>query len=213
MTSRIKFSNDLKALIEDVITMGSHVYHRLDGITECLSDEDMKNARRIVRDDHFINELEHKINLKAVTMITAESPVATDLRLIIASIKIAMELERISDNVSNLAEVRKRIKINNSKLLLRLNTMEQLTILMLNDVHTAFKEKDNELCLEILERDEDIDRLFVQISTSDILEETDLFISGQCQLCAKYLERIGDHIKNISEHVYFVNTGERLEMR
>jgi phosphate transport system protein len=213
MASRVKFTSELRALVEDVITMGTHVYDRLEGITQCLNEDKMTVARKIVHDDTFINELEHKINLKAVTIITAESPVATDLRLIIASIKIAMELERISDNVSNLAEVRKRIKIRNNQLLLRLKTMEQLAVLMLKDVHTAFKEKDNELCLEIVDRDDDIDQLFMQISTSDILEETDLFVSGQCQLCAKYLERIGDHIKNIAEHVYFINTGVRLEIR
>lgn len=213
MTSRLKFSNDLQALIEDVIDMGIKVHERLDGVSDCLSDEEMTNARKLVHEDKIINEIEHKINMKAVTMITAEAPVATDLRIIIASIKIAMDLERVSDNISNIAEVRKRIKITNSKLLLRLHTMERLTILMLEDVFTAFKNKDTELCLEIFDRDEDIDRLFVQISTSDILEESDLFVSGQCQLAAKYFERIGDHIKNIAEHIYFVNTGERFEVR
>lgn len=213
MTSRVKFSNDLNTLIDEVISMGRKVYFRLDGVTNCLSIDDMNTARKIVYDDSFINELEYKINTKAITMITVESPVATDLRVIIASIKTAMELERISDNISNIAEVRKRIKIENDNLLLRLYTMERLAVLMMNDIYTAFREKDMELCLEILDRDEDIDRLFVQISTSDILEESDLFVSGQCQLCAKYLERIGDHIKNIAEHVYFINTGERFEVR
>ncbi|MFD2829437.1 phosphate signaling complex protein PhoU [Corticicoccus populi] len=213
MTSRVKFSNDLNTLIDEVIDMGRKVYSRLDGVTNCLSIDDMNTARKIVYDDSFINELEYRINTRAITMITAESPVATDLRVIIASIKTAMELERISDNISNIAEVRKRIKIENDNLLLRLYTMERLAVLMMNDIYTAFREKDMELCLEILDRDEDIDRLFVQISTSDILEESDLFVSGQCQLCAKYLERIGDHIKNIAEHVYFINTGERFEVR
>lgn len=211
MTPREKFSSDLEELLTQAIDLGKECYNRLDGVTKILAEENITNARILADGDKYINKLEHNINTKAVSMITAESPVATDLRLIIASIKVAMDLERISDNISNLAEVRKRVRITNDKLLLRLETMERLAILMLTDVYTAYKEKDIDLCLEILDRDKDIDSLFVQITTSDIFEETDLFVTGQSQLCAKYIERIGDHVKNIAEHVYFVITGNRFE--
>ena len=211
MSYREKYTNDLQALVNEVIELGHICCERLQGATGLLSREDITPARELVAGDKEVNRLEYNINSHAVTLITTQAPVATDTRIIISSIKIAYDLERISDNISNLGEVRKRVKITNEKLLLRLSTMEQLAILMLKDVYTAYQEQDASLCEEVYERDKDIDSLFVHVTTSDIFEETDLFITGQSQLCAKYLERIGDHVKNIAEHVYFVLTGEKIE--
>lgn len=211
MSYREKYTNDLQALVNEVIELGHICCERLQGATSLLSREDITPARELVAGDKKVNKLEYNINSHAVTLITTQAPVATDTRIIISSIKIAYDLERISDNISNLGEVRKRVKITNEKLLLRLSTMEQLASLMLKDVYTAYQDQDASLCQEVYERDQDIDSLFVHVTTSDIFEETDLFVTGQSQLCAKYLERIGDHVKNIAEHVYFVLTGEKIE--
>jgi len=211
MPYREKFTGELQSLVNEVIDLGKLCYDRLQDVTKLLSMDDIEPARELVSGDVEANRKEYNINTQAVTLITTQAPVATDTRIIISSIKIAYDLERISDNISNLAEVRKRVKITNEKLLLRLRTMEQLASLMLKDVYTAYLDQDTSLCKEVYERDEDIDSLFVHVTTSDIFEDSDLFVSGQSQLCAKYLERIGDHVKNISEHVYFVITGEKIE--
>jgi len=211
MSYREKFTGELQSLVNEVIDLGELCYDRLQGVTKLLSMNDIEPARELVTGDVEANKREYNINTHAVTLITTQAPVATDTRIIISSIKIAYDLERISDNISNLAEVRKRVRITNEKLLLRLRTMEQLASLMLKDVYTAYLDQDTSLCKEVCERDEDIDSLFVHVTTSDIFEDSDLFVSGQSQLCAKYLERIGDHVKNIAEHVYFVITGEKIE--
>lgn len=211
MAYREKYTSELQTLVNEVIDLGHLCYERLQGVTRLLSMENITPARELVSGDIEANRKEYNINSHAVTLITTQAPVATDTRIIISSIKIAYDLERISDNISNLAEVRKRVKITNEKLLLRLSTMEHLASLMLKDVYTAYLKQDTSLCKEVYERDEDIDSLFVHVTTSDIFEETDLFVTGQSQLCAKYLERIGDHVKNISEHIYFVLTGEKFE--
>ncbi|AKG74003.1 phosphate signaling complex protein PhoU [Salinicoccus halodurans] len=211
MTYRSKFQREMHSLYQDVVKLGIECYRRLEGSTEVLSDADTGRARDLVRGDKTINIMEYDINTQVINLITTQQPVATDLRLIISSIKVADDLERISDNISNLGEVRKRVRLTNEKLLLRLSTMERLALLMLEDVQTAYENQDTDLCIEIIERDKDIDSLFVQITTTDIIEESDVFVTGQSQLTAKYLERIGDHIKNIAEHVYFVLTGEKYE--
>ncbi|GAA3720898.1 phosphate signaling complex protein PhoU [Salinicoccus siamensis] len=211
MVYRGKFSDEMERLYGNVNTLGHECYNRLRGSTDILSSQNTEYARKLVADDFRINRLEEEINTQAINLITTQQPVATDLRLIISSIKVADDLERISDNISNLGEVRKRVRITNERLLLRLSTMENLALLMLADVKTAYDTENIELCTEIIMRDEDIDALFVQITTSDIFEETDAFLTGQSQLCAKYLERIGDHIKNMAEHVFYVLTGDKHE--
>lgn len=204
---REKFHEELNTLISDCIKLGEECHLRLAHTVEILVAENIDEARNVVRKDTEINKMEADINAHAINLITTQAPVATDLRLIISCIKIADNLERIGDNISNVAEVRKRIKITNERTLLRFKTMERLASLMLEDVYTAFKEADMNLLDEIILRDQDIDAVFVQITTSDIFEESDAFLTGQIQLTAKYLERIGDHIKSIAEQIYYIQTG------
>ncbi|HBV22486.1 MAG TPA: phosphate transport system regulatory protein PhoU [Jeotgalicoccus sp.] len=208
---REKFHEGLNSLISECIHLGKECHVRLASTVEILVAENIDEARKVVRKDREINKMEADINAHAINLITTQAPVATDLRTIISCIKIADNLERIGDNISNVAEVRKRIKITNERTLLRFKTMERLASLMLEDVYTAFKEEDMDLLDEIILRDQDIDAVFVQITTSDIFEESDAFLTGQIQLTAKYLERIGDHIKSIAEHIYYIHTGDPYE--
>lgn len=209
MTARVKFVNDLEELKQYIYDMSQLLSERFDSLVNVLENNDRALAKELIERDVDINELEVKINDQSVSLITSQSPVASDLRLIISCIKIAEDLERIGDNISNIAEVSRRTQIMNKQILLRLTTMIRLAKLMLDDAMVAMKTEDLSLVNEIIERDNDIDQIFVQVTMSDIYEETDAFVTGQIQLTAKYLERIGDHIENIGEHIFFTLTGKR----
>ena len=209
MTARVKFVNDLEELKQYIYDMSQLLSERFDLLVNVLENNDRALAKELIERDVDINELEVKINDQSVSLITSQSPVASDLRLIISCIKIAEDLERIGDNISNIAEVSRRTQIKNKQILLRLTTMIRLAKLMLDDAMVAMKTEDLSLVNEIIERDNDIDQIFVQVTMSDIYEETDAFVTGQIQLTAKYLERIGDHIENIGEHIFFTLTGKR----
>ena len=211
MGPRQEFTREMAELHDSVIELGVLVNERLVGCVDTIKNEDAKTARRKIKEGEKIIELERAINNKSINIITKQQPVATDLRVIISSIKISYELLRISENISNLYKVRKRTIIDNDKLIIRLRTMEKLAHLMLVDVKTAYDEQDIVLLKEIIDRDSDIDALFVQITTSDVFDMPDSFITGQSQLAAKYLERIGDHIKSISYQVHFVLTADHLK--
>ncbi|CAD2077053.1 phosphate transport system regulatory protein PhoU [Phocicoccus schoeneichii] len=209
MSARVKFVNDLEELKQYIYDMSQLLSERFDSLVNVLENNDRALAKELIERDVDINELEVKINDQSVSLITSQSPVASDLRLIISCIKIAEDLERIGDNISNIAEVSRRTQIMNKQILLRLTTMIRLAKLMLDDAMVAMKTEDLSLVNEIIERDNDIDQIFVQVTMSDIYEETDAFVTGQIQLTAKYLERIGDHIENIGEHIFFTLTGKR----
>ncbi len=209
MTARVKFGNDLEELKQYIYAMSQLLSERFDSLVNVLENNDRALAKELIERDVDINELEVKINDHSVSLITSQAPVASDLRLIISCIKIAEDLERIGDNISNIAVVSRRTQIMNKQILLRLTTMIRLAKLMLDDAMVAMKTEDLSLVNEIIERDNDIDQIFVQVTMSDIYEETDAFVTGQIQLTAKYLERIGDHIENIGEHIFFTLTGKR----
>ncbi|RIN63885.1 phosphate transport system regulatory protein PhoU, partial [Staphylococcus simulans] len=152
---RQHYEEQLKDLIKDLRALGIKVYFSIEKAVQSLNKEDRNFARQIIKGDLDINQLEDEINEKVVMLITKQQPIATDLRMMIAALKIASEFERIGDNAASIAKIRKRVKITDHYILTRLKTMGDLGLLMLKDLDTAFKNKDVTLILEIIERDKD----------------------------------------------------------
>lgn len=211
MVIREKYEDELNSLINDLFVLGKEVYFMIEQSISVLSDEDRNNARNLIKYDKKINQMEYDINEKVVMLITKQQPIATDLRVMISGLKIASELERMADNSTNIAQIRKRVKITDYFILTRLKTMGKLAMLMLKDLEAAVNDKDILLIKEIINRDNDIDDLYREINNTTYLIDNDPFISGQAHLAARYLERIGDHITNISESCYYYITGEHYE--
>ncbi|MEB6195777.1 phosphate signaling complex protein PhoU [Mammaliicoccus sciuri] len=211
MVIREKYEDELNSLINDLFVLGKEVYFMIEQSISVLSDEDRNNARNLIKYDKKINQMEYDINEKVVMLITKQQPIATDLRVMISGLKIASELERMADNSTNIAQIRKRVKITDYFILTRLKTMGKLAMLMLKDLEAAVNDKDILLIKEIIDRDNDIDDLYSEINNTTYLIDNDPFISGQAHLAARYLERIGDHITNISESCYYYITGEHYE--
>ncbi|MFU1788631.1 phosphate signaling complex protein PhoU [Mammaliicoccus sciuri] len=211
MVIREKYEDELNSLINDLFVLGKEVYFMIEQSISVLSDEDRNNARNLIKYDKKINQMEYDINEKVVMLITKQQPIATNLRVMISGLKIASELERMADNSTNIAQIRKRVKITDYFILTRLKTMGKLAMLMLKDLEAAVNDKDILLIKEIIDRDNDIDDLYREINNTTYLIDNDPFISGQAHLAARYLERIGDHITNISESCYYYITGEHYE--
>ena len=210
-TIRHKYEGQLDGLIKDLRRLGLYVYRNIEFGLTSLSEEDRNYARQTIAKDKEINEQETAINEKVVLLITKQQPIATDLRLMMAALKIATDFERIGDNAASIAKIRLRAKIIDEYVLTRLNTMGKLALLMLKDLDNAVNDNDITLIKEIIDRDKDIDDIYKNIVNTTYLIDNDPFVAGQAHLAARHLERIGDHICNIAENIYFFITGERYE--
>lgn len=210
-TIRHKYEGQLDGLIKDLRRLGLYVYRNIEFGLTSLSEEDRNYARQTIAKDKEINEQETAINEKVVLLITKQQPIATDLRLMMAALKIATDFERIGDNAASIAKIRLRAKIIDEYVLTRLNTMGKLALLMLKDLDDAVNGNDITLIKEIIDRDKDIDDIYKNIVNTTYLIDNDPFVAGQAHLAARHLERIGDHICNIAENIYFFITGERYE--
>lgn len=210
-TIRHKYEGQLDGLIKDLRRLGLYVYRNIEFGLTSLSEEDRNYARQTIAKDKEINEQETAINEKVVLLITKQQPIATDLRLMMAALKIATDFERIGDNAASIAKIRLRAKIIDEYVLTRLNTMGKLALLMLKDLDDAVNDNDITLIKEIIDRDKDIDDIYKNIVNTTYLIDNDPFVAGQAHLAARHLERIGDHICNITENIYFFITGERYE--
>lgn len=208
---RQKYEGQLDGLIKDLRRLGLRVYFNINNALVSLGEEKKSFARQTIEKDKEINHLDHEINEKVIMLITRQQPIATDLRMMMAALKISTDFERMGDNAASIANIRLRVKINDNYVFTRLKTMGKLAMLMLEDLNNAIRNKDLPLIKEVIERDEDIDDLYVNIVNTSYLIDNDPFVAGQAHLAARHLERIGDHISNIAESVYYYLTGQHFE--
>ncbi|EEE49529.1 phosphate signaling complex protein PhoU [Staphylococcus capitis] len=209
---RHKYEGQLDELIKDLRRLGLRVYFNIKNALVSLSEEKRTFARETIEKDKEINQLDYEINEKVIMLITKQQPIATDLRMMMAALKISTDFERMGDNAASIAHIRLRVKINDDYVFTRLKTMGKLAMLMLEDLNTAVKTEDLTLIKEIIERDKDIDDLYINIVNTTYLIDNDPFVAGQAHLAARHLERIGDHISNIAESVYYYLTGEHYDI-
>lgn len=208
---RQKYEGQLDGLIKDLRRLGLRVYFNINNALVSLGEEKKSFARQTIEKDKEINHSDHEINEKVIMLITRQQPIAKDLRMMMAALKISTDFERMGDNAASIAHIRLRVKINDNYVFTRLKTMGKLAMLMLEDLNNAIRNKDLPLIKEVIERDEDIDDLYVNIVNTSYLIDNDPFVAGQAHLAARHLERIGDHISNIAESVYYYLTGQHFE--
>ena len=208
---RQKYEGQLDDLIKELRRLGLRVYSKVNNAIESLSEDDRNFARHVIEKDKEINKFDYDINEQVIMLITKQQPIATDLRMMMAALKISTDFERMGDNAANIAHIRLRVKITDHYVLTRLKTMGKLALLMLEDLNTAVKSEDLTLIKEIIERDKDIDDLYVNIVNTTYLIDNDPFVAGQAHLAARNLERVGDHVRNIAESVYYYFTGEHFD--
>ncbi|MBB4833380.1 phosphate transport system protein [Staphylococcus hominis] len=208
---RQKYEGQLEDLIKELRRLGLRVYSNVNNAIESLSEDDRNFARHVIEKDKEINKFDYDINEQVIMLITKQQPIATDLRMMMAALKISTDFERMGDNAANIAHIRLRVKITDHYVLTRLKTMGKLALLMLEDLNTAVKSEDLTLIKEIIERDKDIDDLYVNIVNTTYLIDNDPFVAGQAHLAARNLERVGDHVRNIAESIYYYFTGEHFD--
>lgn len=208
---RQKYEGQLDDLIKELRRLGLRVYSNVNNAIESLSEDDRNFARHVIEKDKEINKFDYDINEQVIMLITKQQPIATDLRMMMAALKISTDFERMGDNAANIAHIRLRVKITDHYVLTRLKTMGKLALLMLEDLNTAVKSEDLTLIKEIIERDKDIDDLYVNIDNTTYLIDNDPFVAGQAHLAARNLERVGDHVRNIAESIYYYFTGEHFD--
>lgn len=208
---RQNYQEQLDELLKDIRRMGLYTYFNINNAIVSLSEKDKNFARQVINKDKDINKLDCEINEKVILLIMKQQPIASDLRMMMAALKIATDFERMGDNVASIANIRLRVKITDDYVLTRLKTMGKLAMLMLQDLNTAAKHEDITLIREIIDCDQDIDDLYANIVNTTYLIDNDPFVAGQAHLAARNLERVGDHVTNIAESVYYYLTGEHFD--
>ena len=210
------FDQELDQLRRLVAEMGGLSERMLADATVALVREDTKRAQSVIATDPKLDELQRKIEDNAVLMLMRRQPVANDLREVMASIRIAHDLERIGDLAKNIAK--RSLKVQGHMQLGRAMTgVEALSRLaqgQLKDVLDAYAQSNDKGAVDVWSRDGQIDALenslFRELLTYMMEDPRNITFCTHLLFCAKNIERLGDHTTNIAETVHFVVTGRAL---
>ncbi len=217
MTIRSEYDHQLSELKHEIIRMGSLVEDALAGAMRALVMRDYDKAQGIIDGDDEIDDLQESIEERCITLIATQQPLAGDLRVIFAAIKMSTDLERIADYGVGVAKTALRLKGEDYiKPLIDLPRMTDIACEMLEMSVRAYANNDAELAIETAKRDNDLDSLFKQIYRELLtyVMESPRHINQMMSfvLIARYLERVGDHITNICEWIVYNKTGKKMDL-
>jgi len=193
--------------------MGKATGWQLAKAVKALIRQDDRLAEEIIKDDAKIDALQQEIENLAIQILAKRQPLAVDLRNVIAALKISTDLERVADYAANIAKNTIGInKIAYQKPMDCIVAMGKSARRMLEDAVDALLEQDMQKAVAVWNQDDEIDaafsrmmhylRRYMRESPQSIDTCTRLIFIGRC------CERIGDHITNVAENVYFIGTGK-----
>jgi phosphate transport system protein len=217
MSIRTTFDQDLQALRDKVIRLGSMIDTAIARSMQALKERDRSLAQQIIAEDESINEMRFEIEKDCVVLIARQQPNAHDLRLIVAAMNIVLDLERMGDHAAGIATI--VLRMGDEPLLKPLIDLPRMTRIsreMLSASLDAFTEENAEKAMTVAERDDEVDELYNQIFrelVTFMIEDPRTVTRAMYLLfCSHNLERIADRVTNICERVVFVSTGEMEEI-
>lgn len=207
------FDLELKALNDKLIEMGALVEGAIKNTITIITngEYDKLETSRIIEEK--INKMEREIQNYCLNLLLLQSPVAGDLRMVSAALKMITDLERIGDQAIDIAEMSTYLKdCENIYSMTHLSEMAERSSNMVTTAIDAFVKKDLKLAKTVATMDDAIDDLFNKVKQEviDIINANKELDQQAIDvlLIAKYFEKIGDHAENIGEWVVFSITGK-----
>jgi phosphate transport system protein len=208
------FDEDLDRLRALISEMGGLAEHAIRESMRCLVNHDLDGAAKIVEEDKKLDALEIETEKRAVQLIALRAPMATDLRDVVAALKISSVVERIGDYAKNIAKRVPLLADRDIEPISLMPEMAKIATQMVHDVLNAFVERDAETALKVIERDKAVDdfynSIFRTLLTYMMENPNNIGQSAHLLFIAKNVERVGDHATNIAEMVYYAATGQHI---
>jgi phosphate transport system protein len=209
MEQRHHFEDDLRTLKNRLLSMGALVEERARQAVQALMERRLELAEEVIAGDQEVNDLQIEIDDRCLKLLALQQPMASDLRLITAAMKINADLERIGDQAVNIAENAAQLLAHPPlKPWLDLPRMAEMAQQMTRDALDAFVRRDPALARNVLERDDEVDQLkdqnFRVLLTYMMADPGTIERALALILVARNLERIADHATNIAEDVIFL---------
>jgi len=206
---RQHFEEALQALKSRLLSMAALVEERVHRAIRGLIERRAELAQGVAAGDEEVNELQIEIDDRCLKLLALQNPMAGDLRLVTAAMKINADIERIGDQAVNIAEYAlKLIRLPLLKPLIDIPRMAEMAERMTRDSLDAFVRKDAVLARNVLARDDEVDelkdQLFRELLTYMMADPGTIERALALILVSRSLERIADHATNIAEDTIFI---------
>ncbi len=207
-------TDDLQSVTGDVVRMLSLVREACEHAAAALLAQDPGAAERAVAGDEAIDSLREDLETRILTVIARRQPAARDLRFLGAAYQTVTDLERAGDYAEHVARAGATLAMQPPlKRYLDIERIFQVLARMLDATTAALVEEDLQKARSAHEMDQEIDDLYVQIQRellSYMIEEPANVARASLLIeVGRYLERLGDHLENVNEHIAYWLTGDR----
>lgn len=212
------FDRELENLKQDLLRMAALAETAVGKSLVSVTNRDSDRAREVIIDDITLNRMELAIEEQAFKLLALRQPVATDLRLTVAAMRIATELERIGDQAVNIAE--RALELNSRpplELPIDIKLMADMALGMVHTSIDAFVNQDPKLALQVCQRDVEVDILddeYIQKLLDSMIKESRWVTRlHHFIIIVRNLERIADLATNIAEDIVFIIEGRVIKHR
>ncbi|MBR6800799.1 MAG: phosphate signaling complex protein PhoU [Eubacteriaceae bacterium] len=213
---RNRFDEQLFELNKEIIEMGAMCEEAIASAARALTAGDTSLAGSVLSESGEIDRKEREIESRCMKLLLHQQPVAKDLRLISAALKMITDMERIGDQAEDIAEIVTFLCGRTIEGMEIIGEMADEAIGMVTSSVDAFVRKDTALAEKVILQDDVVDAYFVRVKSDIIYMITKDHSDGEFALdllmIAKYLERIADHATNIAEWVIYSVTGTHEEV-
>ena len=209
---REQFQEELDAVSSTLVDMAGLVKTAMQNATTALLTADLALAEKVIADDLIIDEIQHELDAKTINLIARQSPVATDLRTLVTSLRMSADLERMGDlahHIAKSARMRYPATAVPPELSLTIEEMGRVCVSIIEKVALVLKNRDTDRALEVEKDDDAIDSLHRKIIQTllDPSWQHGIETAIDMTLLGRYYERCADQAVSIARRVYFLVTG------
>ncbi|ASK66522.1 phosphate transport system regulatory protein PhoU [Brachybacterium avium] len=214
---REAYQSDLRHIVDDLVDMAEMVGTALEGATTALLEGDLALAERVVTADPHLDARQVELDAKAVELLARQSPVATDLRLLVATLRMSSSLERMGDLAAHVALIARRahpelaVPTEHRDQIARMSVLGSAALQAASEV---IESRDLALAAQVEKRDDELDELMLTISREISGSDEDTYTNAQVidlTLLIRFYERIGDHAVSLVRRIGFLVTGDSLD--
>jgi phosphate transport system protein len=210
---RDAFHEELDAIQATLVTMGEMVSTAMSRSSQALLNADVKLAEQVISDDEKLDSIQHDLEARAINLMARQQPVAQDLRILVTSLRMSADLERMGDlchHIAKLARMRYPEVAVPAELIKTIENMGTTAVKIIEKSTHVIKTQDLQAAIELETDDDEMDKLHRALFVALLDDSWSHGIEAAIDmtLLGRYYERCADHAVSIARRVYFLVKGE-----